>query len=222
MFVAELWCKIVWSYIVTLFGRSALALLLLRRSIVLEWATPHSWVVSSSLEWLALCLITCVLAFIQPWFTNFSRHMMITGKVILFITLLLFILFENLKQLLTLSWFWSRLRSYAGVDIVYVTAPFFSCRKHAIRCMPRIWQLPSQVGKTYECSSLWNMMDAKEQYQYSFCSSVTVAGLSQGFGTWQSLIFSCSLLLFCYHSSDSLFFLFFEWGVHTIERHLTM
>ena len=42
---------------------------------------------SFALEWLALCLITCALGFIQPWFTNFSRHMIITGKVILFITL---------------------------------------------------------------------------------------------------------------------------------------
>jgi hypothetical protein len=151
---------------------------------------------------------------IQPWFTNFSRHTINTGKVILFITF--FILFENLKQLLTLSWFWSRLRSYAGVDTVYVPAPFLSCRKHAIQRMPRIWHLPSRVGKTYECSSSWNMMDAKEQYQYSFCSSVTVATLSQGFGTWQSLIFSRLLLLFL--SQQWLFFLVLEWGVHTIEK----
>jgi hypothetical protein len=126
-----------------------------------------------------------------------------------------YFLFENLKQLLTLSWFWSRLRSYASVDTVYVPAPFLSCRKHAIQRMPRIWHLPSRVGKTYECCTAWNMMDAKEQHQYSLFQCYC-CDTKSGVRDLTSLIFSrLLLLLFCTAVTLPSYF---EWGVHTIEK----
>jgi hypothetical protein len=150
------------------------------RSITLEWLA--SCVKSALAQRKHFCssflLVRACLSWmlVHPWLTDFSRHMIITGKVIVIIFLYVIFVWKSktivdsvlaLLKTEVICWHGHFETSFRRTvcyrkpllcnSISMWLCPsftYFCFWKHTIQRMPRLWHLPSWVGKAYASSYL--------------------------------------------------------------------
>ena len=158
-----------------------------------------TWVVSPVLN-------KCILGFIKPWFTDLSRLMIITGKVILIIMFwFIMLLFKSLEHLLLCLDINLRLMSYAGVDTAYVTSPFLCvgiapsnvCQEFDTCLVEKGKHMNVPIMEHDGCSGIISIFFWLQCY----CSDA-----KSGVRDLTKLDFLSLTLAFCYYSSDSSFF----------------